>query len=171
MVLAHANQSAAAPAFLTLPTQQTTTKRQGAFVVSNDLFRDHAGNDPSIRRFLQEGPQASTSTAAPVPGRIPYTFVGRGRFVPSPGHPYIETLPRRVQQQQMQQQATAAAGEAQEQVRRLQAQMMAAGAQGQGQGPLPSYYFPGAAAGSAAAGVPYQGYAPPPPPPPGPPHV
>jgi hypothetical protein len=107
------------------------SQRGGAFVLSNDLFRDAQQRDPSLRSWLDSGDadlatgtsaearRSSLSSAAlassPVgacPGRISYTFADLGSmddrgepcfdFVPNPRHPLIAWSERQIRRQEHQ---------------------------------------------------------------------
>jgi Zc3h12a-like Ribonuclease NYN domain len=94
----------------------------GAFVLSNDMFRDAQDRDPTLRSWLTVGvgsggpingtPSTLAQTAssgAACPGRISYTFVDVGTmddrgdpqldFLPNPRHPLVGWLEERLRSQ------------------------------------------------------------------------
>lgn len=96
----------------------------GAFVLSNDLFRDAQDRDPTLRSWLTVGEGSriggpidgthsslshTSSTSGSCPGRISYTFVDVGTmddhgdpqldFLPNPRHPLISWLEERLRSQ------------------------------------------------------------------------
>jgi hypothetical protein len=90
----------------------------GAFVVSNDWFRDAQRRDSTLRPWLERGevlpsddrtraalsPSSSVASSPLCPGRISYTFADLGAmddggeplldFVPNPRHPFVSWAER-----------------------------------------------------------------------------
>jgi Zc3h12a-like Ribonuclease NYN domain len=94
----------------------------GAFVLSNDMFRDAQDRDPTLRFWLTVGEGSggpshgatstlaqTASSGAACPGRISYTFVDVGTmddrgdpqldFLPNPRHPLVGWLEQRLRSQ------------------------------------------------------------------------
>ena len=86
----HQNTASAAPSTV-------LTEQQGAYCLSNDLFRDAQVRDPHIREWLTNGH-----------GRISFTFVDMGQvgyhgerlldIVPNPRHPLVSLIEQQQQQ-------------------------------------------------------------------------
>ena len=89
----HQNTASAAPSTV-------LTEQQGAYCLSNDLFRDAQERDPHIREWLTHGHH----------GRISFTFVDMGQvgyhgerlldIVPNPRHPLVSLIEQQQRQQQ-----------------------------------------------------------------------
>jgi Zc3h12a-like Ribonuclease NYN domain len=106
------------------PTSFPVGQMGGAFVISNDMFRDAQDRDPTLRSWLTMGEvsrggrmdgatsrlahsaSSSSSSSGNCPGRISYTFVDVGTmddhgdpqldFLPNPRHPLISWLEARL---------------------------------------------------------------------------